>query len=528
MAATKQFPEMHDQDAYEDFLGAIRKRFLESVAEGPLFRTDVRHLFATYLENLPEDVRQHYNCSACHRFVSEFGGLVTVAENGETVPVAWPVTVPGLYQKAVGACRARVASAKITDVFLSSKDTYGFPVTGEWHHMHAIPDPKSVYHGKVLAAGQAAAEKREDRGVLLRSLAEFSKETVERAIPLLEGEALYRSEKVLGVAKWFRDVHDIYSTKRKDHRENLIWKAVATAPQGWCHVKNTMVGTLLEDIQNGLPFEDVAAKFKTKMHPLQYQRPTAVPSAGNVKQAEEIVAKLGIAPSLERRFARLDEVVAVWKPAPAITEKPAGDGIFSHLLKTNVPAAPLVTPATAITWEKFARTVLPTAERIEYRVPGVGPFITLLTAVNPEAPPILRWDLAEKRNPVSWYVYHGGSRATNFNLVVCSWAEVTAFTLLPSMWHEDVRASEQGKGAIALLAGAVDLHNNNVCLFPEILKGELHAVRSTIEAFSSTRSVEGKDEASACGVDLRQWGQEFRVTSDKGRTVRTYKIDRWD
>ncbi len=56
-----------------------------------------------------------------------------------------------------------------------------------------------------------------------------------------------------------------------------------------------------------------------------------------------------------------------------------------------------------MTWEKFARTVLPDAETIELYVPAeAAPYVAMVTAANPQAPPILQWDRAERRNPVSW------------------------------------------------------------------------------------------------------------------------------
>jgi hypothetical protein len=69
-----------------------------------------------------------------------------------------------------------------------------------------------------------------------------------------------------------------------------------------------MIGTLLEDIHVGLPFDDFKAKFAAKMHPLQYQRPQAAPKVGAIAQAEKLVEQLGIVRSLKRRFARLDDL----------------------------------------------------------------------------------------------------------------------------------------------------------------------------------------------------------------------------
>lgn len=53
-----------------------------------------------------------------------------------------------------------------------------------------------------------------------------------------------------------------------------------------------MIGTLLDDIASGMSFDSVSRRFAEKMHPLQYQRPQAAPSAGNIAQAEKIVEKL--------------------------------------------------------------------------------------------------------------------------------------------------------------------------------------------------------------------------------------------
>ena len=67
-------------------------------------------------------------------------------------------------------------------------------------------------------------------------------------------------------------------------------------------------------------------------------------------------------------------------------------------------------PTVTITWEKFRRTVLGSARKIEFYVPGKEECYTaILTAEDQEAPPIILWDTEENRNPFSWYVYSGGS-----------------------------------------------------------------------------------------------------------------------
>lgn len=520
-------PVIRDDDEFPGLLAAVRERFSE--ADGPFFTTDADGLFDIFLSGLPPHLRQTYTCHACRRFFESFGGLVTIDDLGAAASAIWPNEAPEPFRAALAAVTKAVTSAKVTGVFLSASREWGQPVTGYWSHLSVTPPAASVYHATPLkTAGQAMAEKSEERAMLLRGLAEYPREAVTAALPLLESDSLYRSEKVLGIAKWLLALHDAReATKRKDLRENIVWRAVALAPPGWAHVKTTMISTLLDDIVAGMDFAAVSRRFAEKMHPLRYLRPQATPSAGVLAQAEKVVAALKTAGSLERRYARLDDIEKLWEPKPAERARPTGN-VFGHLKPRG--AAQVIAqpdpPAVPITWEKFAREVLPKAERIEYRVPMVGPFVALLTAVNADAPPIIQWDSEERRNPVSWYVYPGGSPAGQWGLRGGEWAEVAAVTLFPHMWGGPERHPQHGKGAIFLLAGCMDTLDSSAGLFPEILRSEYHGIRSAIEAYSRAATTTGREAGNACGVDLRVWGQAFRVTTATGRL--SYRIDRWD
>lgn len=521
-------PIIRDDDEFPALLDSVQTHF--RATNGPYFTTNAEGLFALFLDALPEHLRQTYTCHACRRFFETFGGLVTIDEAGATSSAIWPTDAPEPFRHAVSTVTKAVCSAKVTGVFLSSAAEWGQPVTGYWSHLSVTPPAASVYRTTPLkTAGQAMAEKPEERAMLLRGLAEYPREAVAAALPLLESDSLYRSEKCLGVAKWLLALHDARDeAKGKDRRENVVWRAVALAPPGWAHVKTTMISTLLDDIVAGMDFAAVSRRFAEKMHPLRYLRPQAAPSAGALAQAEKVVAALKSAGALERRYARIDEIEKLWEPKATTPEARPSGGVFAHLKPKG--AAPAIAqpdpPAIPITWEKFAREVLPKAERIEYRVPSVGPFVALLTAVNPDAPPILQWDSEERRNPVSWYVYPGGSPASQWGMRAGEWTEVSAVALFPHQWGGTDRHPQHGKGAIFLLAGCMDSRDSSSGLFPEILRSEYHGIRSAIEAYSRAATPSGKGEGNACGVDLRAWGQAFRVTTATGRL--SYRIDRWD
>ena len=326
---------MHDHPAatpdpvggwYDQFLGRLRARFA-TFAGRPLFTTDAHFLFQAYLAALPEDQRVHYTCHACARFVERYGRLVAVESDGSTVPAFWPDDEEGWHGDALRAVHRIVKRARVTGVHVSSAAVWGEPETGPWRHLSAVPNAVYLETPGRKNAVQRAAELREDHHMLCRALATHDVERARGALRMLREGALPRSERFTGMAEWFLGLHDIAA--KGSRRDNLIWFAVAMAPAGWAHVGNTVLGTLLDDIGAGKSQAAIVAAYREKMDGLQYQRPTAAPSDGQIERAEKIVAEMGLAASLPRRFARIDEAPMIWRPTA--TKEASHAGVFSHL-----------------------------------------------------------------------------------------------------------------------------------------------------------------------------------------------------
>jgi len=532
-------PELdRKSDGYEQFLASVRNAFEKNMQEdkSPLFTTDATDLFDLFLENLPADARQHYTCRACRKFVDTYGGLVRIDENGTKTPAMWATAtaVPDFFAGAVKAIRKAVKDAKITGMFVTSECVLGTPKTGSWNHLSVVMPDRFLNKSRIKTDEQLMAEKAEDHRILIDALSKYTTETVRAAVGILSTDVLYRSEKVLGIAEWFLNLKNAVEGKERKSSKNIIWYAVVTAPVGFCHISSSMIGTLLDDIENGLDMEAIKRRFADKMNPLAYQRPKAAPSRGNVEQAERIVEKLGIANSLKRRFARVDEIEKIWEPSPVRDSRPATTGIFSGVKtkeQSKKGSSPtLIGKVDGITFEKFKREVLPSAKTIEFAVPiGRDNYCAVLTAEDPDAPPIVRWDTEENRNPFSWYVYSGGSMPETWNLHPGRFVPVTAVTMQPNMWGGN--HDYEGKAVIFVLKDCKDMNyrNSGCALFPEILKSELHEVRATIEAYSKQSTCYGYDEASACGIRIQANSKSrarFRVTTDYG--VTEYIIDRFD
>lgn len=522
-----------DTESYQELLAKVCDRF--SSVQRPLFITDANSimrgsfgLFPVYLAALPEADRQHHTCTACRHFVESFGGLVEITEDGKTRSALWDIAdIPEPYRQPIELMNIMVQKAKVTGVFISSQKIYGKPVTGPWTHFSAKPNPHEVYVSATKTALQLSAEKTQDFLTVLTALKEFPLDAVDQAVRILQSDALYRSEKCLCAAEWLQKLHrSRAATKNSRLQNNILWLAIAKAPAGFCHPRSSVIGTLLEDIIAGLSFEAISKRFAEKMHPLQYQRPQATPSDGNIAQAEGIVAKLQAAGALRRRYATLDDLQALWKPGKP--KEVPGEGVFAHLRGSTERTLEL--PAQTVTWVKFRDTVLPSARQIHYRVPmGRCSYGALVTAADPDALPIIQWDQPLMRNPVSWYLYHSGSLPSEWYLLPGSFTDVNAITLKPSMWNGG--NEHQGAAVFFILNGACDLRAKTcgLALFPEMLKSEFHPIRATIEAFSRNGVIEGAEYSTACGLFIPKGSPvnaELRVTTDAG--IGNYKIDRWD
>lgn len=525
-----------DDPAYGQFLERMRIHFascIEDSRNAQLFTTDAskRNVFDNlFLANLPADQRQHHNCSACRKFVEKFGSLVIISPSGKLIPVIWPPDAPEMYQDAYRAIWNAISHARVTGVFLDEASVWGTPSNADkhghtWEHFAVTPPPAYVYRG----AGQKMAAIRENYATVQRALAEVKPEVLDQALRVFEGGHVDRAEHFIGPVRWLRELHD---RPKGRPGENLLWRAVASAPEGYCHPRASVVWPLLESIIDGKSFEFIKRQFDDMVSPLRYQRPTEAPSAGTIKQAEEAFAALGLQTALERRFARMEDIQSfVWRPsAPAHPEEQHG-GVFSHIKpKDAAPKVqPLNLPPVSMSWRKFKEEVLPNAERIEVQAPqGLAPFHAFTAAVHADAGRLLKWDREDHRNTVAWYTYAQGSSSPHWGMIYGSWYTVKAVIPFPTLWGDNPQPY-LGEGDLIAIEGCLDSEHHGNAIFPETLRADLHGVRSVIEAYSKTAELGGRDENAVCGLAVR--GGAFQAVSLrvwKGYQIQEYRVYRLD
>lgn len=520
-------------DGYDKLCDSIQQsfsRYAEVSMTHRLFRTDAFGLYDLFLSKLPAEKQQEHNCHTCRQFMNKYGGLVSIDREGRIVPAAWCFDdIPETYRPAVVAIKKRLENAKVTGAFIPRGYRIETPSqTGVFQHMAVLVFGYAFVNmgGNTKYPGRAENTAKENYKTLCHALSEYRLEHVQTAFNILNSNSVRYVPQARHHAEWFLSVVQDIRTVRGSRRNNLIWRYAVSSPSGYCHVCTSVLGTLLDDIKAGKALSTAAKRFDDKASPTKYQRPQTGPSDGNIDTAEKIIKELGLETALLRRFARFDEVKTFWTP---VVEPKAIEGVFGYLRQK----APTYEPETVMSWEKFQRTILPGAITIDYdaNASRMGNYAALITAVDSDAPPIIKWDNLEHRNPVNWFTFTGGSDTAAWFDRPGGWRPVLGIAHQPNMWAPGNESA--GDGVIFIVSGCKpqSYGRAGVALFPEHLIPQLHEVRSTIWAYSKTQTLFGIDDASACGILLQEGTgstnkPRFRVKTNAGTMI--YTIDRWD
>lgn len=505
-------PQPTDYDGgFTDLLQAMRQHWANVVNTAqPLFHTDAGatvSLYDVFLAHLPVELKPHYACRCCRKFVERFGDVVIVAATGVPKSALWATTsgIPEAFKGAVNALREAVHSASITGVLVSSDAHLGSLDTPPWSHMSLVWPTSRRYSSPLKTAEAHAAALKEERGMLVRGLSEFTVEHLNKALTLLSSGTLVRPEKGEPIVRWALQQHAALAKLKGSAYDNALWLTAATAPTGFCHIRSGVVGTLLEDITAGLDVAAIAKRWAEKLDPMQYMRAQVAPAAGQLKRAESVIEKMAAAGSLRRRYAlRGDVVETIWEARVPASPQPSGS-VFGHLAAkpAKAPGNPKVLdlPEQHMTLEKFRRTVLATATQIEYLVPTTTTqFAAMVTATDPESPSILQWDLAEKRNPVS--IYSSQSDPSRWGLLPGSFVAVNFVTSMPYHW-DGATTPNQKEGVLLALRGCRDVYRAQGGGFlPEYLRTDLREIRSALDAYARSATVEGNVEGVVAGLAL--------------------------
>ncbi len=392
------------------FKSAVATQFAK-MAKSPLFVTAITgdDLWATYLAAFPEGTnpiyreRTEHDCSCCKQFIRNIGNAVTI-EDGKLVSI-WDIEPTGTpYDLVAAALSSAVKTHPIANVYHHYERSVGTDknfeqlVTGQraWEHFY-VTLPATVVMDK-RSIPTKLGEYREAHQMLTRALATISYDAIDTVLELIYQNSIYRGAEHKGLVTAFKDVKS-----KADHysgpRPLFIWSVAASGSSAVTGIRNSVIGTLLTDLSDGVPIERAVASFEAKVAPTNYKRPTALVTKAMIEAAKKTVQDLGLLSALERRYATIDDIkIGNILFASTNARRTLVKDVFDDL-SSKVAAKPNLDKVEEVSIDKFLADILPTISHMEVLVENrhMGNLVSLVAPADPTAPSMFKWN-----NAFSW------------------------------------------------------------------------------------------------------------------------------
>ena len=390
------------KDSFSVFSNAVRHRFIE-LSQEPLFivNSDRDEIWAHYLGSFPEGSNPvfrkntEYDCSCCRAFIRNTGNIVAI-QNG-ALSTIWDLNgLPDHYQTVADAMASYIRLRAVKDIFLTSFARHGNAIsrelidgrTHEWSHFSADIPAKFVCSDGDEKRGDA----RTTHAVLMRGFTELKADAIATVADLIASNTIYRGQEFEQEVLTFQNLQARFLALPNDaSRELLAWTLIRKPV---ARLRNTVIGTLVQDLSNGVSLEAAVRSYETKVAPQNYRRPTALITKNMVEHAMKTIDELGLHDALERRHARLSDVNvnSVLFVDNAVRCRLKGG--VADLLMAEVKSTKFdTTKAAEISIDDFARDVLPKSRSLSlYLDNGLAPnFVSMTAPAHADSKSLFRW-----------------------------------------------------------------------------------------------------------------------------------------
>lgn len=367
-------------------------------------------LYAKYIAAFPEGTNPIYikttehDCSCCRHFIRRAGAVITLHDG--KISTVWDTAAekaPGFYRDVAAALRDAVRAAGVRDLFKVGKNERSFGAAQTislnmahtaltWDHLHTGDVPATV---RDALPDTARGNYRTTVQVFERGLSELSPEAVDTVISLVNANNLYRGQEHLPALLQFQKIQRRFLASSQQTRQLFTWENANTPA---ARFRNTVIGTLVQDLSEGQDLERAVKSFETKVAPQNYKRTTALITPGMVNKALETITSLGLESALERRFAVLSDVSVndvkwVDGQVKPLMKGGIGDVLMKHVKASTVDVQKDEERAEEIALDDFMAKILPETQSVQLLFKGehVGNLMSITAPCSPEPKQLFRW-----------------------------------------------------------------------------------------------------------------------------------------
>lgn len=419
---------------FETLKKQVQHQFKTLTDNGVIFTTNPNRdkIWEVYLNAIPEEKRQYNNCNCCKSFMRQYGGLVGIKNN--KIITLWDFELEdGEYSEAVKELRRFVASLPIADRFLNDFHKLGTDKNLDRekniiHHHFSLVAPNSVIKRKDNIPTELAKH-RDMKNLFERAVNEITPDAVDTVLELIGQNSLYRGTEFKGMLDGFRKAQKTALNVVSGLRGNYCWVESEKVGPAVCCIRNTSIGTLLQDISEGKELDIAVSSFERIVAPSNYKRPTSLVTPKMVDAAKNRLEELGLTGALKRRQLDSRDITAenaLYVYRPLKNE----DDIFEQIKTDNVINPKSLSKVEEISMDDFIKNVVPTSKNIRVLLENrhSSNFVSLVGPVE-EGPTLFKWD-----NNFSWS-YNGEVADSIKERVKSAGGNIEAAIRVSLSWH---------------------------------------------------------------------------------------------
>lgn len=374
-------------------------------------------MIGQYLAFYPKEVngifreREYYNGNYDKNFIARLGSVVAIDEN-LNLHTVWDVEADGYYQDVANLMRKLVLeNSRVSEFFLTTEkvagslpneDNYPNPNGGKpiiWNHFYSKVPNDFIRSNATEVKGQWMSSAQ----TFIRALRELDTGSLETVLELAESNNIYRGSEHVPLLKSFLKAKRDVDGLNEEQLTRYAYLSVYTKPDfgSLYHFRNSVIGTLVCDVADGVELNKAVASFESKVAPQNYKRTSAVVTPRMVEEAKKTVYELGLEDALARRTATIKDI----PPHQVLHMSQKAKDVFADSfdsLKEEVRTPQKVEDLKnikTVSMKDFIDNVLPSAKSVELLLEGrlKSNMMTLLTAQHASAPLLFKWG-----NPFSW------------------------------------------------------------------------------------------------------------------------------
>lgn len=385
---------------FQEIKTKVQTQFAKLSANS-LFRVEVDRdkIWEVYLNAFAEDKKQENNCNCCKSFLRQFAGIVAIENN--KITTLWDFEVDDEeYKEPIKAVGRYIRSLPIAGIYMNDFKKCGTDKNLDqkrsifWEHFF-IELPSSVVKKDF---GPVCADALDNKNVLKRSLEEITDDAVDTVLELIGQNSLYRGNEFASLVKDFQKAKARYKTiKGESPKDNFCWLESRKIRAATCRIKNSAIGTLLNNLSEGMELDKAVSAFEKVVAPTNYKRPTALVTPRMIEDAKKRLQELNLVEALNRRLLTNKDLNIENSLFVHRATKRGGD-VFDQLKQESVINPKSLSKVEEISIKDFAEKVIPTAKSIRALLENqhLGNFVSLVGSQE-EGDTLFKWG-----NNYSW------------------------------------------------------------------------------------------------------------------------------